>query len=146
MTSRQLEYVTPPNNDGSNASSSSTASLQSKMTNELVQYAMNFANDSMHTSLCLQFPAKRIAQACVYMSAQYCKMRPSQKDRQSWLELLDNIEMNNLASICLQIMELIAGKKGCDLPIFKTIRSDLQKMKSQFSSSSSAPSSKRQRV
>eukprot|EP00560_Eucampia_antarctica_P007616 CAMPEP_0197828144 /NCGR_PEP_ID=MMETSP1437-20131217/4779_1 /TAXON_ID=49252 ORGANISM="Eucampia antarctica, Strain CCMP1452" /NCGR_SAMPLE_ID=MMETSP1437 /ASSEMBLY_ACC=CAM_ASM_001096 /LENGTH=385 /DNA_ID=CAMNT_0043429267 /DNA_START=27 /DNA_END=1184 /DNA_ORIENTATION=+ len=139
MSSRQLEYVSPP----AESASTSTASLQSKMTNELVQYAMNFANDSMHTSLCLQFPAKRIAQACVYMSAQYCKMRPCQKG-QTWLDLLDNIEMNNLASICLQIMELIADKKGCDLTIFKTIRSDLEKMRNR--GPSSVPSPKRPRI
>ena len=89
MSSRQLAYASPPS-----STETSTASMQSKMTNELVQYAMNFANDSMHTSLCLQFPAKSIAQACVYMSAQYCRMRTT---GQSWLDLLDSIDMDSLA-------------------------------------------------
>mmetsp|Transcript_117 Transcript_117/g.202 ORF Transcript_117/g.202 Transcript_117/m.202 type:complete len:86 (-) Transcript_117:459-716(-) len=32
-------------------------------------------------------------------------------------------------AISMQIMELIADKKGCELPIFETIRCDLAKMR-----------------
>ena len=58
----------------------------SSMVNELVQYAMNFANDSMHTCLCLQYGAKVIAMSCVYLSAKYGKVRPV--EGRNWLDVL----------------------------------------------------------
>lgn len=55
------------------------------MMNDLVQYSMNFCNDSMHTTLCLQFPPSIIATACIYLSAQFVKVRPV--GGKSWLEI-----------------------------------------------------------
>jgi len=85
VTSRQLEYITPP---------PETPPKHDKMTNDLVQYAMNFANDSMHTSLCMQFPPKTVAHTCVYMSGQFCKMKPT--EGRQWLDILD-VGMEDLA-------------------------------------------------
>jgi len=95
---------------------------------ELVQFAMNFANDSMHTILCLQFSAKTIALACLYMSAKFCKIQPVDPNK-TWPELLDDIPVEHLSSICEQVMELISKRKGSDVSGFKTIREDLIKMK-----------------
>ncbi|EEC43276.1 predicted protein, partial [Phaeodactylum tricornutum CCAP 1055/1] len=43
---------------------------------DMAQYAMNFANDSMQTSLCLQFEPQKIATATVYLAGQFSKVRP----------------------------------------------------------------------
>lgn len=115
VPSRQLQCINP--NQGSK---------QENIMNNLVQNAMNFANDSMHTSLCLQFPSKTIAHACCYMSGSYCKMRPT--DDKHWLDILD-IQMDELASIALQLMELIADKKGVDRSDFAPIEADIEEMK-----------------
>merc|ERR1712150_14967 len=96
-----------------------------KMTQELVQYGMNFANDSLHTTLCLQFPARIVAAACTYLACQMCKVRPV--GGREWPDLL-GVEYDALASTSVQLMELIADKKGCDLAIFKDIRADLDAM------------------
>lgn len=65
------------------------------MMKELTQSSMNFANDSMHTSLCLQYPPKTIAYACIYLGGQFCKLRPA--DKKQWLDILD-LSMVDLAS------------------------------------------------
>jgi len=116
---RDIEYIDP---------SKSSSVSSSQMIQELVQYSMSFANDSMHTSLCLQFSANTIAMACVYMSAKYCRIRPT-KVNNDWCFLL-NISIDSLVSISEQIMELIADKKGSETSSFKTIRQDLDKLKS----------------
>jgi len=97
LVARQVEYITPPPPPSTSTAagpSSSPPSNMAKMTNELVQYAMNFANDSMHTSLCLQFNAKTIALACVYMSVKFTKVRPT--EGKMWSDIL-GIEMEALA-------------------------------------------------
>lgn len=128
VPSRQIEYIA--SSSGSNGTSAPTLSMaeQTKMTNELVQNAMNFANDSMHTSLCLQYDPQVVAQTCVYMSGQYCKMRPT--EGRKWLDILDDcINMGDLASTAIQIMELIADKKGIDKKSFIPIHADIERMK-----------------
>lgn len=112
------------------------------MVNELVQYAMNFANDSMHTCLCLQYGAKVIAMSCVYLSAKYGKVRPV--EGRNWLDVL-GVDYDSLSSICIQIMELIADRRKLDAKIFQAIQSDLKSMnpKKQHPSSSS---NKKQRL
>nr|CAG4710765.1 unnamed protein product [Naegleria fowleri] len=43
---------------------------------ELAQYAWNFVNDSFQTHLCLQYPPRKIAAACIYLSTtQYINMQ-----------------------------------------------------------------------
>mmetsp|Transcript_21288 Transcript_21288/g.44735 ORF Transcript_21288/g.44735 Transcript_21288/m.44735 type:complete len:352 (-) Transcript_21288:78-1133(-) len=99
----------------------------SQMVQELAQNAMNFANDSMHTSLCLQFTAKEIAMACVYLSGKYAGIRPT--GGKSWLDLLEGINVEDLVSISLQILELVQPRKGMDSEsAFKAIRKDLDEM------------------
>ena len=121
---RALEYASPPPGDGGSGGGKASSSSH-KMTQELVQYGMNFANDSLHTTLCLQFPARVVAAACAYLACRMCKVRPVRG--QGWPDLL-GVPAEDLASISVQLMELIAEKKGCDLAVFKDIRADLDAM------------------
>jgi len=88
---------------------------------------MNFANDSMHTSLCLQFDPQEIATATVFLAAQFAKVRPVQNA--DWLDLLDQPDVECLVSICMQIVELIAERKGSDEATFAKVRRDLETLK-----------------
>ena len=128
---RQLEYITPP------TSSSSTSQTMSKMLNELVQYSMNFANDSFHTSLCLQFSPQLIAQACVYLAGHFTKVKPA--NNKSWLETLGCAETDAeaLSSTCAQIIELIVDRRGSEVKAFVAIRADLEKLKDAAGAGSS---------
>lgn len=120
---RQLEYITPP------TSSSSASQTMSKMLNDLVQYSMNFANDSFHTSLCLQFSPQLIASSCVYLAGHFTKVRPT--NNKNWLEILGvpETDAEALSSTCAQIIELIVDRRGSDVKAFAAIRSDLEKLK-----------------
>lgn len=82
ISKRSVEYVAP-------------SKPREKMMHELVQYSMNFANDSMHTSLCLQFDAQQIATTCVYLGAQFAKVVPT--GNQTWLEILEWNDVEILA-------------------------------------------------
>jgi cyclin T len=97
IQTRQLEYIIAP------STASSSSQVMSKMMNELVQYSMNFANDSMHTSLCLQFPASTIATACVYLGAQFAKVRPT--GGKSWLEVLGYPDVESLACKYSEVLQ-----------------------------------------
>jgi len=124
---RHLEYVNPEKNK--------------KLSHQLTKTAMDFASDSLQTNLCLKYAPKKIALTCIYMGAQYCKVRPT--EGRAWLEILDSegeFAMDELASIAVQIMELIADKKGCDLTMFESIRFDLTKMKKDVSGERGPPS------
>ncbi|CAJ1892279.1 unnamed protein product [Cylindrotheca closterium] len=118
---RQLVYKQPPEN------LNPTQTYQ-KMMNELVQYSMSFANDSMHTSLCLQFSPQQIATACVYLAGQFAKV--DAPENSSWSKVLGEPDIESLASICVQILELIDPRKtGGDLDNFKKIRTQLEVLK-----------------
>lgn len=111
---------------------------------------MNFANDSMHTSLCLQFNPQQIATATVYLAFQLAKVRPV-NDSTDWLDLLDQPDVEALASICLQIIELILEKKGSDEAMFTKLRKDLEllqseKQKRTTEAAAAAPDAKRART
>ena len=108
-----------------------------KMQNEMVQYAMNFANDSMQTTLCLQFPPQQIATACVYLAGNFVKVKPAGK--KDWIEVLGQPDVEGLASICLQIIELIVERRGGEENVFRKIRSDLDKLKGTSHRSDNRP-------
>lgn len=117
---RQVEWVDPSSVTGA------ASAQMSAMLNKMVQYAMNFANDSMQTSLCLQFGPQKIATACVYLSGHFARVQPTQN--QSWLDLLQ-IDVESLASISVQIMELVADRKGAEQDTFDAIRKELDDLK-----------------
>lgn len=85
---------------------------------------MNFANDSMHTSLCLQFDPQHVATACVFLAAQFAYIQPN--NGVDWLDALGQPDIETLASIAYQILELIAERKGAEESIFAKIRKDLE--------------------
>ena len=90
----------------------------------------NIANDSMHTSLCLQFTAREIGMTCVYLSGKYSNIRPI--NNKSWIELLDGISVEDMTSISIQILELVQPRKGMDSEMtFKMLRKDLEAMQQQ---------------
>ena len=114
---RKVEFKTPP--------ASSQGAMQ-KMKNEVTQYAMSFANDSMQTLVCLQFPPQKVAAAMIYMAAQFSKVQPvGGKD---WTEILEHGDVESLASICLQVIELILERKGAYKETFEKIKSDVMKL------------------
>jgi len=149
---RLLEYAKPPTTAPPSSSSQSQpqppsgkSAQNAQMVQELAQNAMNFANDSMHTSLCLQYTAREIAMACVYLSGKYSGIRPVSTSttgtatttsggagggsNKQWIELLDGITVEDLTTICIQIMELVQPRKGMESDMaFKMIRKDLEEM------------------
>lgn len=139
---RHVEYINPatPPPDPTKQRNS-PMEKNKKLQSQLTKSAMDFASDSLQTNLCLKYSAKKIALTCIYMSAQYCKVKPT--EGRKWLEILDSegaFVMDELASIAVQIMELIADKKGCDLAMFESIRADLMKMKKDVSRERGPPS------
>jgi hypothetical protein len=91
--------------------------------------AMNFANDSMHTSLCLQFDPQQIATATVYLAGRFSKVQPV--GDVDWLEALGQPDVEALASISLQIFQLIAERKGPEESMFTKINRDLAALKNE---------------
>jgi len=134
---RALKYKTTP--EGVN----NTQQIMTKMTNELMQYSMSFANDSMHTSLCLQFSPQQIATACVYLAAQFSKVEPTTGD---WPSVLCEPEIEALASISIQVMDLIVDRRASDTDTVNKIRAQLELLKSRDEPSSNGQSAKRPRV
>jgi len=117
-----------------------------QLVQELAQNAISFANDSLHTSLCLQFSAQQIAMACVYLSGTHAGIGPIVG--KTWLDLLDGISAEELTSISVQILELVqSNRRGVDSGQFKAIRKDLDEMmKGGSGGGSSQPDAKRQKV
>lgn len=123
---RQLKYRNVPPQSAPSAGSTKEA-MYNKMTNELVQFSMSFANDSMHTSLCLQFSPQQIATACVFLACQFCGVEPVDSD---WVKTLGDPDMDAMVSICVQILDLIAEKKARDSVTINKIRAQLDALKS----------------
>eukprot|EP00527_Entomoneis_sp_CCMP2396_P006145 CAMPEP_0198144252 /NCGR_PEP_ID=MMETSP1443-20131203/14335_1 /TAXON_ID=186043 /ORGANISM="Entomoneis sp., Strain CCMP2396" /LENGTH=313 /DNA_ID=CAMNT_0043807613 /DNA_START=59 /DNA_END=997 /DNA_ORIENTATION=+ len=122
---RKVEYINP-------APNMSPPQLTAKLSNELVQNAMNLANDSMQTSLCLQFPPKDIAVATVYLAGNFAKVKPATKGA-DWIEVLGNPDVESLASISLQIIELIVDRKGVNQEAFQKVKNEINRLKERDS-------------
>jgi Cyclin, N-terminal domain len=130
MQQQALEYdKDATDKDASAATDSNKSKL---MMNELIQYSMNFANDSLHTTLCLQFAPHTVATACVYLAGHVASVRPKPKEnaatKTTWLTLLgieSRADYQALASISLQLIELITEKKNINVAIFDKIRKEL---------------------
>ena len=85
---------------------------------------MNFANDSMHTSLCLQFDPQQVATACVYLALQFAEVQPV--NNTDYFEILGQPDVDTLTSISYQIIELIAERKGAEQTILSKIRTHME--------------------
>lgn len=71
----------------------------------LCQAAFNFVNDSLRTSLCLQFGPSQIASAAIYIGLSMCKMTlPCDGDKAWWREF--DVTKRQLWEICDQILDL----------------------------------------
>lgn len=148
VSQSHIEYIQPSKaNIAAGGSSSTISEGMNNTSRELLQNAMNFANDSMHTSLCLQYPPRVIALACIYMSGVYCQMKPTKHS--SWIQLLQSlpsddttttsgsedenqIDMYKCANIAIQIMELISDKKDLNKDKFKAVETDLEALKKEY--------------
>ena len=73
---------------------------------------------------------QEIAVTTVYLAAQFAKVWPVDQSV-DWLEILGNPNVKSLASISLQIIELIAEHKGPDKATFVKIRRDLENLKNE---------------
>jgi hypothetical protein len=137
---RQIEFRDPKPN-------LSAQQVRDKLMNEVVQYAINFANDSFQTSLCIQYPAENIAKSCVFLGGQFAKTEAD------WPTVLEISDVESFASICVQLLELVSDKKGMDLAAFRAMRAELEKLRFANKKSTDAPpgsadstSSKRARI
>jgi cyclin T len=122
---RLVEYTTSP------AGSESSAKSLPELKTDMVQCAMNFTNDSMHTTLCLQFTPLQIATATVYLAGQFKGIKPTSAGK-DWLTILGNPDLGALASISLQIVELISERKGSNQAALQQIRVDIERLKEQL--------------
>ena len=122
IQTRALKYIKTPEGI------STQQQIMGKMMNELIQCSMSFANDSMHTSLCLQFSPQQIATACVYLGAQFSKVEPVSGD---WPTLLGELDIEALASISIQVMDLIVDRKASESDTVNVIRAQLELLKSR---------------
>lgn len=117
---KRIEYIDPAKSQGN------TSQVMQKMMHEMVQYAMNFANDSMQTSLCLQFDPQRIAVAVVYLAGRFCGVQPT--EGKSWMEILGDPDVESLVSIASQIIELVTDRKAGSPELYKKIQDDLAQL------------------
>lgn len=123
---RQIEYRDPKPN-------LNPQQVRDKLMNEIVQYAMNFANDSFQTSLCIQYPAENIAKSCVFLGGQFSKTEAD------WPTVLEIGDMESFASICVQLLELVTDKKGMDQAAFRAMRAELEKLRNANVNSKNLP-------
>jgi len=81
--------------------------IQDRQKKEFAQNALNFLNDSMRTSLCLQFEPAKIASATIYLANVFLNKGVQDSNAEIWMESLD-ITAAELQSIVTQIMEVYA--------------------------------------
>jgi hypothetical protein len=135
VTKKQIEFVNSDEIKGP------TSQAQMQLMNKIVQVAMNFSNDSLQTSLCLQAGPEKIAVACVFLAGQFANTQPTQE--KSWLEVLGFPDVELLITICLQIIDLVVERKGVDDAMFMKIRTCLDKLKEK---SMDEPQAKKHRI
>jgi hypothetical protein len=92
---------------------------------------MNFANDSMHTNLCLQFDPEDIAITAVYLAGQYAKIRPV--GGIDWIEALGQPNVGTITSIAVQLIDVIVGDKKSDEEkiVFAKIKNNLETLRNE---------------
>lgn len=79
----------------------------------IVQMAWTFVNDSLCTTLCLQWEPEVIAIALMYLATRLSKVevkdwhnRMGKKDEKWWDTLVDDLEMDLMEDICHQVLDL----------------------------------------
>lgn len=71
---------------------------------DFAKSALDFVNDSMRTSLCLQFEPQKVATAAIYMTTVYMRVKSSEETAYMMKQL--EISSEELSRICQQIMEV----------------------------------------
>lgn len=135
VANREIEFIEKPEN-----SSAATPDPSSTLMARMVQFTLNFINDSFHTLLCLQCEPRDIATACIYMAAHFAKVRPVNKQ---WLELLGNPDIEVLSFICLEILQLISQYRNADQTTLNKIKQNLTTLKSARSNATAASASQK---
>jgi len=74
-----------------------------KADKELAQVAWNFVNDSLRTTICLQYPPATVALACIYLAAKY-RHSILGDGKKWWAE--HSVTLDQLHDIALQILDL----------------------------------------
>jgi hypothetical protein len=120
---RKLRYK-PDSSAAASANKLSPSQVVGKMSTEIMQYSVNFANDSLSTSLCLQFGPQQIATACLFMACCFADIEPS-GGPDEWMEVLDHPDLEALVSICDQILDTLDKKRGNDVNKTNKIRTML---------------------
>ena len=89
VAQKLVEYINPPTQStDSSKRNPNQMEKNKKVQVQLTKTAIDFATDSLHTMLCLKYLPKKIALTCIYMSAQYNEVRPT--EGRKWLEVLDS--------------------------------------------------------
>lgn len=76
---------------------------------KLAQTAWNFVNDSLRTTLCLQYPPDNIAAAAIYLASKYLET-PLPSQPEPWQKLL-NTDQQSTDDISTQILDLYEGSE-----------------------------------
>lgn len=71
----------------------------------LAQVAWNFVNDSLRTTLCLQFRPQLIASAAIYLASKFLKIQLTRTGEKPWWEVFD-AKIEDLEEISNQILDL----------------------------------------
>ncbi|CAE5959288.1 unnamed protein product [Arabidopsis arenosa] len=80
-------------------------SVKTEDVRRLCQASFNFVNDSLRTSLCLQFGPSQIAAAAIYIGSSMCKMKlPCDGEKEWWREF--DVTKRQLWEICDQTLDL----------------------------------------
>jgi len=92
-----------------------------KADKELAQFAWNFVNDSLRTTVCLQYAPNIIALACIYLAAKYRRSILGE-GRKWWTE--HAVTLDQLHDISSQILELYENS-----PDMESLRKGMEKDK-----------------
>jgi cyclin T len=84
----------------------------------LAQVAWNFVNDSLRTTLCLQFKPQLIASAAIYLASKFLK-HPLPEGAKPWWEVF-NAKIEDLEEISNQILDLYESPGTVNSPIGNT--------------------------
>jgi cyclin T len=80
----------------------------------LAQVAWNFVNDSLRTTLCLQFKPQLIASAAIYLASKFLKY-PLPEGSKPWWEVF-NAKIEDLEEISNQILDLYESPGSANSP------------------------------
>jgi cyclin T len=104
----------------------------------LAQVAWNFVNDSLRTTLCLQFKPQLIASAAIYLASKFLKYPLPAEGPKPWWEVF-HAKQEDLENISNQILDLYdapnsLGKPGPSDPISSSSKMEVKDSNSESKS------------